>query len=405
MTGPVLERGLLVNFWEANPVGHVVEGLRHALGYHAADPSLPVSILLNSAAPHELAGMCGFLRHRYAVAAPPAPAGDPAGPLRGVPRRWEHVRDNPRRAYPPHRDAVPGFAAYYEASDRWFTATGSHGLIYDARPPAYLPHQSLRLELPAGARTAAGRAFAAAGADRAAGGDPAAGGDSGGGGGPPRVAVLPAGSGERWLYPSVPSWQLVLRGLRARLPTVRFVLVGKTVADGRTSTSFAAGELARVKAACGPRVVDLVDRPLAEQLAAVEACDVFVSPHTGFGMAVLCVGTPWLSLSGGRWPEFFFNGVPFHSVLPDPRRYPWLTQGADPPSRPDDDGSGIRTVSMTHRRFDEDLPEIVDAAAALIGRRWSYEECLAGYFPRLVAAHGGDAARIWSVDDIHRAYV
>jgi hypothetical protein len=63
-----------------------------------------------------------------------------------------------------------------------------------------------------------------------------------------------------------------------------------------------------------------VDLPLLEQLAFVEACSVFVSPHTGFGAAALAVGTPWLALSGGPWHEWFFNGVPFWSVIPDTER-------------------------------------------------------------------------------------
>ena len=55
---------------------------------------------------------------------------------------------------------------------------------------------------------------------------------------------------------------------------------------------------------------------------------MFLAPHTGFGMAALAVGTPWLALSGGRWFEFFFNRVPFRSVIPDPARYASFTQFA-----------------------------------------------------------------------------
>ena len=31
----------------------------------------------------------------------------------------------------------------------------------------------------------------------------------------------------------------------------------------------------------------------------------------GAAMAGLAVGTPWLCISGNRWPEYYFNGVPF----------------------------------------------------------------------------------------------
>ena len=43
--------------------------------------------------------------------------------------------------------------------------------------------------------------------------------------------------------------------------------------------------------------------PVIDQLATVAACDVLVSPHSGFGMAARAVGTPWLSIAGNRWPE------------------------------------------------------------------------------------------------------
>ena len=43
-------------------------------------------------------------------------------------------------------------------------------------------------------------------------------------------------------------------------------------------------------------------------------------------MAALAVGTPWLAISGGRWFEYFFNRVPFRSIIPDTERYPCFTQ-------------------------------------------------------------------------------
>ncbi len=67
-----------------------------------------------------------------------------------------------------------------------------------------------------------------------------------------------------------------------------------------------------------PGTLEAFDLGLLDQLAVIERCGLFVSPHTGFGMAVLCVGTPWLTLSGGSWHEYFCNGVPFYSVQPDP---------------------------------------------------------------------------------------
>jgi hypothetical protein len=122
-------------------------------------------------------------------------------------------------------------------------------------------------------------------------------------------------------------------------------------------------------------------------------------------MAALAVGTPWLALSGGQWHEWFFNGVPFYSVLPDTRRYPCFGWGAPLPTIDDEDGEGPRTASMTAARIREDLPELLHAAELLIGRMLAYEQALAVYFPRLLDAYDGDRSRVFSMDGIHERYL
>jgi hypothetical protein len=60
---------------------------------------------------------------------------------------------------------------------------------------------------------------------------------------------------------------------------------------------------------------------------------------------------------------------------------------------------------MSSARIREDLPELLDAAALLINRKLSYEQPLATYFPRLLRAYRGDAARIFTFDNIHAHYL
>src|SRR5581483_6395848 len=163
------------------------------------------------------------------------------------------------------------------------------------------------------------------------------------------IAVMPAGSGERSMYPSVGSWRLILEALAERLPGVRFALIGKLRRDERTASTLASRELTGLLAH-RTRPLDGFDLELTEQLALVEACDVFLSPHTGFGMAALAVGTPWLTISGGRWFEFYFNHVPFRSIIPDNDRYPSFTQFEEPPTIRDQDDRP-RTPSMTLARI------------------------------------------------------
>ena len=54
---------------------------------------------------------------------------------------------------------------------------------------------------------------------------------------------------------------------------------------------------------------------------------------------------------------------------------------------------------------EEDLPELLRAAELLIEGRLPYEEALARYFPRLLAADKGDRSRVFSFDNVHAAYV
>jgi hypothetical protein len=187
------------------------------------------------------------------------------------------------------------------------------------------------------------------------------------------------------------------------MPDVRFALLGRLAQDRLTSSSFAAAEHAALLAHPA-RPVDCVDVDLAEQLAVVEACDVFLAPHTRFGLAALAVGTPWLAISGGRWFESFFNRVPLRSMVPDTDRYPAFSQfGALDVA--DDDGDGPRAPSMSAARIRDELDAIVAAAVELAAGKLEYEDALADYFAALVRAHHGDTAAIWSIDGVHAEYV
>ena len=375
---------LLVNYWYAHPVGHAIEALRYCLGYKAAAPALSVSVLLNEATPVELARCCPFLDGVYQVAYTTFdhPDGDPRAALATVPQTWDWIVDNHREMQEGH-NRFHGFRAFYDAARDYFVARLGRTWT-GGEPPPYLPNQQLRLELPDASRAAARATIA----------------------GRPAVSVVLAGhSNPRSFYPSAASWQLILGALAGRFPDAVFCLIGKLGSgQSRSKSTISRPELERVGASCPS--VDCFDRPLLEQLAIVEASSLFVSPHTGFGFAAVAVGTPWLTISGGQWHEMFFNGVPFHSVVPDTDRYPSFGWGAPLPLvEADEDGEGPRTLSMSAARIRDDLPEIVDAAARLVAGRISYEQAHAAYWPRLLAAYHGERSRIFSFDNVHQAYV
>jgi hypothetical protein len=375
---------VLVDHWYSHAVGHVIEALRRCQGYHAGDPTVRPSLVLNGAAPAELAACVPFVDRVFAVAYTSfgAVEGRPRSALRGVPRDWDYVLRHPFAADRDH-ERFAGFQAWVAASRRHFRARVASGAAGES-PPAYAPHQRLRLELPDDARE---RAHATLG-DRLA------------------VAVMPAGSGARYLYPSFASWAAILDELERQLPDVVFVFVGKVRPEGgRTLSGITRDEVDRLIAA-RPGATDAFDLPILDQLATIEASSVFVSPHTGFGFAAVAVDTPWLAIAGGDWPEHFFNGVPFYSVLPKSTDVPAFVHSRSLPMvEADEDGEGRRSATMSVRRIREDLDELADAAVTLVRGRLSYEEALATYFPRLLAAYGGDRSQIASFEDVHLTYV
>ncbi|MCV2489872.1 hypothetical protein OF117_10910 [Geodermatophilus sp. YIM 151500] len=376
----VAER-MLVNFFYAQPVGHAVEALHYCHGHAVAVPGREVSLALNAASAPELAGLCPFVTAAHAIDHPfLEPCADSLSRLGAVPRDWDWIVDDGRRHQPFQLEMFPGMRDYYAASDVHLRGRRGRS-VTGAQRAGYLPHQPLRFVLPPAARAAA--------AARLETGLPVSG----------RIALLPAGSSDPSLYPSPGSWQLVLDALTDALPGVQMVLVGRTARDERTSTALGPDGLRRLLAHRSAPV-DCVDVPLVEQLAVVEACDVFLAPHTGFGLAALAVGTPWLSLSGGRWFEYYFNHVPFRSILPDPDRYPSFSQFDPAVTAPDGD-EGPRTPSMSRARIRDDLDRIVAAAGELLAGSLSYDQALRDYFPALRAAHHGDPTAIWSIDSVH----
>ncbi len=375
---------VLVNHWYSHAVGHVIEALRRCQGYHACDPTLQISLVLNASSPHELVGCAPFVHEVFAVPYTGfgSPDRNPRAALRPIPRDWDYVLHHPCTS-DPNEARYEGLRRYYDAARRHFRARVSVGVAGQS-PPTYRPHQNLRLVLPEAERVRARGELA----------------------GRRTIAVMPAGSGEPYLYPSTSSWMLVLDELERRFPDAKFALVGRLGRQaGRTVSGIARGDVDRLLAS-RRHVVNAFDRPILDQLATVEASSLFVSPHTGFGFAAVAVGTPWLTLSGGDWHEAFFNGVPFHSVLPKDRQHPAFVRGL-PMSMidADDDGEGRRARVMSAARIREDLEELTEAAVALVEGRVSYEDALAAYFPRLLDAYLGDRSMVGAFEDVHVPYV
>lgn len=382
MVEGVSAESVLVNFVYCHPVGHAVEAVQHCLGYRRAGPNRRIGVVLKANTAVEIASWCTHIDEVYTVdfdvfTAPGASV------LSHLPAQWDWVVDDPRGHQLWQHDLFPGLARYYDLAAKHFRARHGHRQI-GAPLPTYQPKNRLEFTLPASARSWAAELLPDI--------------ESG-----PTIAVLPGGSAPRWRYPSLNSWCRILRAFLQRWPTARFCLVGKLADDGRTTTTFTREEFDAMAQAV-PNAVETVDVSLAQQLAAVQRCDLFVSPHTGFAFAAMAVGTPWLALAGNDWAEYYFNpGVPFYSVLPDLDRFPCYVMLGHTPNPVEDDGP--RSPSMSAQRIESDLGELLDGAAWLLGGHADFDTAMRNHFARVVTLFQGRTDLIFSVDNLHLPYL
>jgi hypothetical protein len=352
---------LLLNWLFYEPVGHLVEALQHAHGYWRANAErFELHLFLNAATPIELAEALPWLTRVYPLdPAELAERGAAAGCLRGVPSRFDYVISDPRTApgvfvegwdEAPLVRAQALLHALYPA-DEYSKGWGDfHGL--PAPAPAGLPYQRdarLSLPLPDDARRFAATRVRAR----------------------PTLCVLLGGGGGALRSPTPSAWLAILRALQDALPGAHLLVTGVSArVNGRSFTRdwppAAAAALCREL----PRAELAYDVGLWNQLALIERCALFVSPHTGFGFLPQLVGTPWLALSSCPWPEYVLNGVPFYSALPDCDSYPSETRVERGCGRRLRDG--LRPACTEDRSFAARLDDIRRGAALLVDPRFDF---------------------------------
>jgi hypothetical protein len=83
---------ILVNHVYYSPVGHVVEAIRYARGFHNANPGSEVHVALSDGAPWELCAGAQWIAGVYRI-----PVADPGSCKLSVPempREWDYIVDN-----------------------------------------------------------------------------------------------------------------------------------------------------------------------------------------------------------------------------------------------------------------------------------------------------------------------
>ncbi|MDE1865090.1 MAG: hypothetical protein KGH94_00405 [Candidatus Micrarchaeota archaeon] len=357
------KRKLLVNHVYYRPVGHALEGLKFARGFLAANKNLEIHLALNKKTPTELAAGAPWLKKVYPIDLDEvAKKGKKAACVAKIPKEWDYIVTNysPRSEYKDAKTLDPeaeGLVRYLDIVDNVLVSHNSRGAIYNRTElPKSLKYRrtKLTLEVPRKAKTFA-RRYRFNGL---------------------KICMLLGGSAGPKYYPAIGSWEKVIRALNAEFPGLRVYVTGVSRQKaGRTVTKAYSKEGIQELIGKFDNVVDCYDIGLWNQVALLQECDLLIAPHSGFAFLASCVGRPWLALSGGNWPEYFFNETPFYSVLPDDPYFPYHCVGR----YGDDNVAKMKRKhipSFEPRRFERRIPEIVKGVKLLLDKRFTYERAL-----------------------------
>jgi hypothetical protein len=356
-------RTLLLNWVYYHPVGHAVEAFKTAKGLWNANENIEIHLLLNSRTPVELAGACDWITRAYPIDVDEfrETEVEDAACLRDLPATWDFVVTDHRVTTSPFPFADP-LRNFHNVAARRFEARqwngGQHLLTRAPGAPGYQPNATIRMRVPEFARDFVERL------------NP----------GRANIAVLPGGSSPEPIYPSAAWWKLALSTLGSEFRDAHFFVTGKSRADHQSSTARFSGAAIDGLTSASARIFNCYDIGIWNQLALLEWCDLLVAPHTGFAFLAPSVGTPWLSISGARWPECYFNDVPFYCVLPECEKYPcWMEMLSGCVQ----DLAASRTVPCMGEELQGRIPDLVNGARLLLSDGFSFEKATALHQSRI----------------------
>jgi len=366
------KKTLLLNHVTFRPVGHVVEALKLAKGYAIANEGLEIHLLLNKRSPFELADACSWIHRTYPVDTEEVlKEKHNARVFREIPNSWDYVLHDvrPYLEYKDGSDQELDLVEYYLCSIEYFKE--KIGVGDEWRPweisgsLKYNCDNKIRLKLPKHTQDFI-KKYNHNG---------------------PKICLLPGGSSSSGDYPSMNSWTQIINALDEALPNLRVYITGVSKSmDGRTSTSdYTLNKIKALSSECH-NIENCFDIGLWKQLALIEKCDLFISPHTGFSFLAPCMDTPLLTICGRLGPEYFFNQVPFYSVLPECTQYPcapWKPFFVSLKAVCEENlRDNKRVECMRERKLRRRIPEIVKSAKLLLQEDFTFEKALESHIDK-----------------------
>jgi len=348
---------LLLNWLYYRPVGHAIEPLKLAKGYTLANKNLDVYLIINADSTKELTEACPWIKKTYAVSLQEVQAKG-AKAIQKIPKRWDYIiTDNRARHFVKGSDS-DGLIKAHDLLNDMLVARIDKGFVEQsgAHESSILPivaNPKITLPIPKKAKKFA-KKFNHKGV---------------------KIAIMLGGSAGAQQSPSIKMWLKICQALYKSIPNLKIYITGISKSkNGRTSTKdftmqdvdFLIGKL--------PNAERVYDVGLWNQIAFIATCDMFLSPHTGFAFIPPIVGTPWLEIATCPWPAYFFNDIPFYSVLPECGSYPSIGKS--------EKGCGKllqenkKALCVSDGLLEKKIPEIVKGARLLLDKKFTYDKAI-----------------------------
>ena len=354
-----MTRTLMVNWVYYRPVGHALEGLKIARDYFEADRDLKISVLLNSEMPYEIGALCPWIEKIYiADVIELAECGLQAKCLEAIPADWDYVVSDDRlmhslNSYSEELKSANETIIKYLRAEIW---KGNRFFPQHENMPPFKFDTGMRFEVPENAKEFIAK-FNHNGL---------------------KICILPAGSNADRIYPEARWWVKMMESVTKSFPDVRFYMTGAKSKNGNRSESYTfSDEDINMILTENDNVENCFDIGIVNQIALLEYSDLLISPHSGFAFLAGCVNTPWLSISGARWPEYFYNHIRFYNVLPSCKKYPCYTGMKEECVAEMKNGNPVICMSTTE--LDKKIPDIIEGIKHLMDCDFTYNDSIELY--------------------------
>ena len=365
---------VLISWVYHTAYGHVVEALEASASVMQGNPGVDVSLLLTKSPGVQLVQYAPWVSKTWII----DPKANSEEQIRGIPEEWDHVVYSASLSHEPEKwysgellNCNRLLQSHLKGRDgvqfeRARTSSGN-ALSMPAFP-------DVKLQLPEESRIWAKQHRRGSG---------------------PVFALLLSGSLGATHAPRIGQWHKIIQRLSAEHDGAEFWVVG-TSHRGRFGFC---SEQTRQKMVAGlqgaGRVRLLLDVGLEKQLALMEEADVFVSTHTGFAFLASCLGTPWLCLSGGAWPDVPIGHTPFWFSMPACSLFPcWGREKLECSLR-----RRLRQpIACLDGMLASRLDDIAEGATRLLSGTLSFEACFEVWQRRLQEL-GLDQSRVLRLHD------